>query len=578
MRTVIADNLLQVIRSEDLVYDQIGQLTVLGDFERNIVNTLKQSGAHLLQGSRGVGKSMLLRRAEYEMDHELKASGILAVYVNFKAGTLLEGVKADQRDAFKIWVGMKIIQALYDKLIFLGLVGHKGAVDPYYRVFNINPEKNVQHMLGEKVHQLQNLAMSSNKDETISLIGKDFLARISDMSAVQDFIREVIGTFALKKIVFLFDEAAHTFIPSQQETFFEIFKFIHGGEVAVKAAVYPTVTSYGRNFEIGHDAIAIQMDRFETGSVGRNTNRKLFRDMLEKRLPRKSALRKTIFSKGNILDQCIDLSTGNPRAFILLLNKTIAKGYNDRAILLATQEYVDSTLLPYHTELTKRIPTYAHHVRVGLDLLRGYIIQEIRTKNYREKKSKYQSAYFTIQRDMSPNLKLAIDILCYSGLLTSQGTVKIAVRNTGLRYMVNLALLSAEKAFTSTNIGETIKSLSMTDYREFSANDPQIEGYLKTLNESTDRCIKCMADIPPHAKFCMECGNKVESRSIISGLLEEPIDNVSLSTKLIRRVKPHYPKVGSVLQATLDDLMTIKWIGPKRSRMIKNAAEEFISG
>lgn len=82
-----------------------------------------------------------------------------------------------------------------------------------------------------------------------------------------------------------------------------------------------------------------------------------------------------------------------------------------------------------------------------------------------------------------------------------------------------------------------------------------------------------MAKIPPQAKFCMECGNKVENRSIISGLLEEPIDNISLSTKLIRKVKPNYPKVGSVFQATLDDLMNIKWIGIKRSRMIKTRSK-----
>lgn len=49
-------DLLQAARSEDLVYEQIAQLTVLDDFERKVVDTLKQSGAHLLQGSRGVGK------------------------------------------------------------------------------------------------------------------------------------------------------------------------------------------------------------------------------------------------------------------------------------------------------------------------------------------------------------------------------------------------------------------------------------------------------------------------------------------------------------------------------------------
>lgn len=100
-------DLLQAARSEDLLYDQIPQLTVLGSFERKTVDTLKQSGAHLLQGSRGVGKSMLMRQAEVEMDSEFSSLKKLAVYVNFKTSTLLEGVKAEKRDAFQVWVGAR---------------------------------------------------------------------------------------------------------------------------------------------------------------------------------------------------------------------------------------------------------------------------------------------------------------------------------------------------------------------------------------------------------------------------------------------------------------------------------------
>lgn len=65
-------DLLQAARCEDLEYQQIKDLTVLGYNERKIVDTLKQSGSHLLQGARGIGKSMLLRQAETEMDNEFK--------------------------------------------------------------------------------------------------------------------------------------------------------------------------------------------------------------------------------------------------------------------------------------------------------------------------------------------------------------------------------------------------------------------------------------------------------------------------------------------------------------------------
>jgi len=573
-------DLLQAARCEDLVYEQIPELTVLGKYERKVVDTLKQMGAHLLQGSRGVGKSMLMRQAEVELDDDFSEERKLAVYVSFKTSTLLEGVKADERNAFQVWVGVKILQALYEKLLMLDVIGNEKVDDPYSRVFGFKSGKKTSDILREKIHKLQKLATVKNngREELISEIGKEFLDKVNDITFINELIKDIMKEYNINKINFLFDEAAHTFIPEQQEIFFEIFKLLHGGEIAVKAAVYPTVTSYGRNFEIGQDAIVIKMDRFETGLAGRKTNRELYRSILLKRLPQKGKLRKDILSKGKILDQCIDLSTGNPRSFLHLLNSTIDKGYSDRALLLATQEFVDTSLLPYHNNLTKRLPKYSHHVRTGIDLLKDYIIPQIREKNHRKKKKQYQSAYFTIQRDMSPNLKLALDILCYSGVLSNQGTVKIADRKTGLRYMVHLAILFTQRAFLFSDLHEAIKSLSLTDYREFNKNDPNIESYLLALKEASDKCPNCSTEVPANAKFCSECGMKIDVKSIVGSLLDEPVSELEIGKRLAARVKTHYPCVGDVIQATREELKGIKYIKEVRSRIIKNAAEEFISG
>jgi len=143
------------------------------------------------------------------------------------------------------------------------------------------------------------------------------------------------------------------------------------------------------------------MDRFEPGETGRSANRKLFRDLLDRRLPAKGPVRKRIFSRGELLDLSIDLSTGNPRAFLHLLNRALDNGFSDRAVMLAAQEFIDQELLPYHLNLAKRLPKYSAHVRVGLELLRSYIIPEIRSKNHRQTKSGYQSAFFTVPRGMS---------------------------------------------------------------------------------------------------------------------------------------------------------------------------------
>jgi hypothetical protein len=571
-------DLLQAARCEDLQYNQIKELSVLGDFELKTIGILKSSGAHLLQGARGMGKSMLLRSAELEMDSEFAKTRQLAVYVTFKTSTLLEGVKAGERDGFQIWVSLKILQALHEKLVQLDLIGHGGDLDPYFRVFGVKSVEDTKELLQDKIHLLQKLAQAQNKTEVISELGEGLLDRVLDTGFLVQIVSEVVEQFKLSRLIFLFDEAAHTFIPSQQEIFFEIFKLLHGGAIAVKAAVYPTVTSYGRNFEIGHDAIVLSMDRFEPGEAGRNANRKLFRALIERRLPQNSPVRKRVFKRGELLDLVIDLSTGNPRAFLHLLNRALEQGFSDRAVTLATQQFVDQELLPYHLSLAKRLPKYASHVRVGLELLRGYFIPEIRTKNHRETKSGYQSAFFTVPRGLSPNLKLSLDVLSYSGILVSKGTVKIAERQTGLRYMVHLSILSTEKAFASSRLAEAIGSISLTDYREFSSNDPQIETYLRSLNETGDQCPKCMTPIAPNAKFCPECGTKIEVTSIIGPLLDDSIDALSVSSKLKERIKPQFPRVGDVVQATREEVMRIKFIKEVRSRIIKNAADEFISG
>lgn len=575
------EDLLQTARCEDLLYEQIQQVSVLGDFERRIIDSLKGSGANLLEGARGVGKSMLLRMAEIELDAAFAKDTKLGVYVNFKTSTLLEGVKADERDAFQIWVNIKILEALHEKLLALNLIAKTGRADPYQRVFGVSSVLETKAMLEEKIHLLQKLAFSkTGQADIIDQIGKEFLAKAQDTSFLVNIIKEVADQFQLTKIVFFFDEAAHTFIPTQQTIFFEIFKLLHGEKVACKAAVYPTVTNYGRNFEVGQDAIVLSVIRFDPGEAGRRENRAHFRSILEKRLPKTSALRKKIFAKGAELDLCIDLSNGNPRALLHILNSALSgtSSLSERTVSLAVQSYVDQALIPYHQSLSKRLPTYASHIRVGLDLLRGYVIPEIRTKNHRKTKSEYQSAFFTVQRNMSPNLKLALDILSYSGMVSQLGTVKIAGGNTGPRYMVNLALMATEKAFDTSKTSEAIARLSLTDYREFSSSDSQIQTYLDSLLVSSEMCSACSAPLPENAKFCSECGNRITATSIVSTLLEESVNGLSIGDRLKDRIRPKFPTVGSVVQAKRHELMTVPYIKDVRSRIIKNAADEFISG
>ncbi len=579
MNTELTDDLdlLQAARCEDLKYTEIKDLTVLSSYERAIVDKLKLAGAHLLQGARGVGKSQLLRQAEIEMDEDFPATKKLSVYINFKTSPLLEGVSINDKDAFQIWIGAKILQSIHQKLLFLNLINPKDTDDPYQRIFNLGNTNLTQEFLAEKIHQIQNYALAKDRIDESNKIGEEFINKVNDINFIRDTLISLVEKINIDRIFFLFDEVAHTFIPAQQEIFFEIFKLLHGNSIAVKAAVYPTVTSYGKNFEIGHDAILISLDRFETGA-GLRQMRELFREIFNKRTPETGNIRKQIYAKGDLLDQCIYMSCGNPRAFLHILLRAWDKGYNIYGVNTAIQEYVDEELIPYHNQVARRLPRFANHVSIGLELSRNYLIQEIRDKNAREKKSGYQSAFFTIDRDISPNLKISLDLLCYSGILTKKGTVKIAGQRTGQRYMVHLALMLAEKAFNSNNILESINALSLTDYREFSSTDIRIIEYTQKIKAGGDLCSNCGEEISLEAKFCAHCGSKVGRISLISLLLDDSVSQIAITPGIAKRIIPEYPKVGDLLQATKEDLLRIDYIGQVRSRMVKNAVEEYISG
>jgi hypothetical protein len=143
--------------------------------------------------------------------------------------------------------------------------------------------------------------------------------------------------------------------------------------------------------------------------------------------------------------------------------------------------------------------------------------------------------------------------------------------------MAHLALLSTERAFSTTRLEDAISALSLTDYREFAADDPEIHKFIDQLRDS-NRCPSCSAPLPTNAKFCSECGVRATASTIIGKLLDEEVSELSIGERLKDRIRPKFATVGAIVQASREEIMTIKYIKVVRSRIIKNAADEFISG
>ena len=87
-------------RTEDLVSDDIKEYYVETKADRDNIDFLKSNVTGLLVGSRGTGKTMLLRKAEIEMLDTFEDTRIFPVFVSFSSAALV----VNEGDKFKKWM------------------------------------------------------------------------------------------------------------------------------------------------------------------------------------------------------------------------------------------------------------------------------------------------------------------------------------------------------------------------------------------------------------------------------------------------------------------------------------------
>lgn len=85
------------LRTEDLTLDEIGKFYVDTKHDRENIEFLKSNATGLLIGSRGTGKTMLLKIAEKELLDKFENDHILPVFVSFSSAALVD----NKEDIFK---------------------------------------------------------------------------------------------------------------------------------------------------------------------------------------------------------------------------------------------------------------------------------------------------------------------------------------------------------------------------------------------------------------------------------------------------------------------------------------------
>lgn len=578
-------NLIDLARAEDFTDEDFKRTFTETALERDVIDKLKGPGAHLLEGPRGVGKSTLLKQAEFELDEDFAANRKLAVYVNFKASLLVETGTGDLGyDPFLCWVAAKVLDAFQKKCRKLQLLASDEIDARYRRHFGVTSSWNASD-LESSVRDLQSLSMAANeiaRAAVVKRLSAVELRQFSNVESVADFIRNFAESTGLSRVVFLFDEAAHTFDEQQQALFFQFFKLVHGSSIAVKAATYPGITTYGGNFEIGHDAIRISIASIEENlQSSRDQLREHFRELLRLRLSGADYGR--LVARGEALDLLILLSHGNPRMFLQTVSKWRSSGETSkRSALAASNNFVGNEMTQYHMGLKKRLPRFGSHIDLGMTLLKAHLVPELQKKNQgKGAKPKIQSVYFTLESTVPFKVIRAVSLLEYSGFLFAKGVVKTAGRKQAKRYALHLGVAANEKVFHSAlsrDPDDAIKRLSTTDYREFYSSDSRFVE-LVDAHPSSDGCPNGHPRTAEGA-FCPTCGERFAVDKVIEALLNDPVRKLAVSDFLKSKLTGdlNAPTVRDALRLTEAQMQEAKWIGPVRARLITNAAEEYITG
>jgi len=532
-----------IYRTEDLKHDEVLRFFVETIKDREIITSLKARNPIILSGSRGVGKSFLVRVAEAELLASYPKDRVFPVYVTFNKSSLIH---TSDQNQFQYWMLARICSAVIRALEKQGLLTSppsslsilKGGSSPNQPLEQTAMEKIVESF--ERSWQTPDCKV----DTTV----------IPTIDSFREAVEDLCGHLAISRIVLLIDEASHILLPQQQRQFFTLFRDLRSPYMSLKAAVYPGVTSFGEVFQPVHDATVLKLER-DILSVDYLSN---MREMVVKQGD--SQLTANIAQRGELFNILAYASSGNPRILLKLLLR--CPKLNSSEVNETIREYFRNDVWSEHTGLGDKYVGHSPLIDWGREFIEGTVLPEIQSKNLQYQASdKKTSCFFWIHRYAPEQVKESLRLLAYTGIVVEHATgIKATRSEIGTRYIVNLGCLFAlEKAPAATAfaIGRNLDPRRMSEYG------------------SNHLSYKTLVDMPPVPDtVSSQMLNKQLQKSItvldITNWQKEKLAGLNLRT------------LGEVLRASEDRLKQAWYVGDKRARFMRNATisaiYEYLSG
>ncbi|HDR4873732.1 MULTISPECIES: hypothetical protein [Bacillus cereus group] len=565
------------------------------EYSKEKIQRLTDSEQYLFEGSRGIGKTMLMKYAALKANETFGKDSVLGVWVSFEESIRLERIKVVESgiDPFLQWTMGKILFEVLTTITNLRPANIDKLNSRLSSIFGSHQSQSnyitYSKLLSDYINILETGDIENNtllQDQAPSIQ----LSKILDNPhSFKKFLKDLISDFGLHRIVLLFDEAAHVFSFTQQEKFFSFFKSLRDPQIACKVAVYPGITNYGKYFEKGQDAKELSLSWVPYNK----TNVDYIKQILKKRIQAYDPQYWNLLSlNSNIIDTICICSNGNPRFAFHIIDELESNGVfkqksiQSQKVINGIRKVLETKWKEFST-LKNRLVKYKEYINQAEQLVKKFLIPNLRDWNNKQRgKDSKLSAGFYVSTSVYESIPQIFEVLAYSNLLSIDYTKKsIGQGHYGYYMSFNPSILFSDRIMKDVReIGNI--SIAIENNQAYYPTTSTITQLIDSLKfENEFHCSNTKCDYKTSNEefvFCPKCGNKMEfpeteHESLYKILRSHNIDDLKLSDKIITRLSNKFSNIGEIYDATIDEIR-MKYIQDVRAERIKNAAIEYMAG
>lgn len=587
----MADLSLQ-LQADNLPADAVEKLLVDGHWAP-ILRRLLTAENLLLEGCRGVGKTMLMRtaaaRSTAEIRRGVRTMGVHATFKRYLATIPPpDSADGDALGNFKAWVNARILSALKDQLetCFPDALEHMPASLNRVKWKTVISLLETTYRGAVRSADILNSGLSSAEFQ--GLQGYTFTSSA---------LSEVRQAFNLDLIVLLLDDAAHALDIRAQGEFFTTVKALFGEGLAFKISVYPAVTRYGLDFSYGHDAVVVTLGDLPTPDA-----MPAFFELLRRRAElgagdTSQLINHLISRHDDWVKLLVYCSNGNPRGLLKLISQLLTELRERSPEELRYDDVRNSVNYVMDRHLDNMVPGIVKDLDPRLLRCAELLLDGFRDKLINNPGPTVQSGqsrmFLAITNSMQiPYLCTAsVRLLVAANVLSPAGPARLSQRENGTAFLLHPGFVFRDNALaggTGTTVPverwlhhfDTMASRFHAEVSK-SANlwrDARDEAN----NEPSARCLNAHP-IFDTSKPCDICGSRAIIRAPAEILLEKHVSVLDLSDRIIQRLSDSgYNTVRKVFEASPQQLDDIPYIGSARTQEIRSAVEaavdEFLGG